>query len=626
MSRPFGLLILNIWDIGDIMVRKTKEELRQKAMQLPMSPGVYIMRSAADKIIYVGKSKVLRNRVSQYFSESEKTPKTLAMVNAVYDFDYMLTDTETEALALENKLIKLHTPKYNILLKDGKSYPYIMISLDEEYPRISITRKRVKGKAKYFGPYSSSFKANSVVGAVNSALGLPGCKRVFPRDIGKERPCIYKDIGKCCGVCSGELSREEYMERVYEAQKLLKGNFKELKTSLEEKMKSASRALAFEAAAKYRDRMNSLSILWDKQKVIGKPGDEYDVISVYTGDLCSCLAVYYVRDGAIIDSDNFIFTADKIIDPSSLASFVCAMYQGRENIPGLIFIGFETNEEQIDLMSEYLGEIAGQRVEVRAPQKGEFKKLCDMVAENARIHASQYSNDIQKDSEVLVKLASILSLEVVPERIEAVDISNYGDESITAGLIALENGKFDKKHYRLYKIRSTEIRDDYASMAEAIERRVFHKNEDPLPDLLLLDGGKGHVSVIKRKLAELGESLPVFGMVKDDFHKTRAITDGENEISIAREQSVFTFIYKIQEEVHRFSIGAVKKDKSRKITHSSLEKIDGIGKAKAKTLLEHFKNIKTLAVADIDEIKRVKGISERDAKNIRDYFDSKEGK
>ena len=214
MSRPFGLLILNIWDIGDIMVRKTKEELRQKAMQLPMSPGVYIMRSAADKIIYVGKSKVLRNRVSQYFSESEKTPKTLAMVNSVYDFDYMLTDTETEALALENKLIKLHTPKYNILLKDGKSYPYIMISLDEEYPRVSTTRKRVKGKAKYFGPYSSSFKANSVVGAVNSALGLPSCKRVFPRDIGKERPCIYKDIGKCCGVCSGELSREEYMERV----------------------------------------------------------------------------------------------------------------------------------------------------------------------------------------------------------------------------------------------------------------------------------------------------------------------------------------------------------------------------------------------------------------------------
>ena len=305
------------------MSNRSREELRKKANDLPLTPGVYLMKNADGKIIYVGKSKSLKNRVSQYFLDSVKDSKTTAMVDSVRDFEYMLTDTETEALTLENKLIKLHKPKYNIILKDGKNYPYIKVSMDEAYPRVTMVRSRSGDKARYFGPYSSSFYAARVIKTVNRVFKLPTCKRVFPRDIGKERPCVYSQIGQCSAVCAGGVSAEEYRDGFREILCFLRGNFREVKESLEEKMRYASDNMAYEAAALYRDRIKSLSLLWEKQKIVGAPGDEYDVWGLHVGELSTCLAVYYVRDGAVIDSDNFIFSGEKLVDGDSLVSFLC---------------------------------------------------------------------------------------------------------------------------------------------------------------------------------------------------------------------------------------------------------------------------------------------------------------
>lgn len=609
--------------------RKSKRELREKAGRLPMSPGVYIMRGAGEKVIYVGKSKVLKSRVSQYFGENEKNVKTERMVSSVWDFDYMLTDTEIEALVLENKLIKLYQPKYNILLKDARSYPYIKVTVNEEYPRLLITRSRANDGAKYFGPYSGNYAAWNILRTVQKAFLLPTCKRSFPRDIGKERPCLYSQIGQCCAPCAGEgeggVSAGQYRERFPEILAFLRGSYGEVRQSLTEKMRYASDNLQFEAAALYRDRLKSLENLWQKQKVVGAPDAEYDVIALYTGDACSCLAIYYVRGGAVIDSDNFIFTAEQIVDEPSVISFLCDLYARREYIPKTLLLGFDPGPDQTAILETVLSGLSETKIAARIPKRGQLRELCDMVRENAALHAKQYLADAEKDNETLLKLASMLSLEVVPEHIESVDISNYGDENITAGLISVRNGKFDKKGYRTYKIRSTKIQDDYASMREALARRIAHANEQPLPDLFLLDGGKGHVGVVKELFGELGVNVPVFGMVKDDFHKTRAITDGVSEISIAREQSVFVFIYKIQEEVHRYTIGRMRKSKEKTVSRSGLEDIPGIGAKKAALLMAHFGTLARLKAAGADEIAKVRGVSKTDGERVYEHFHPKEG-
>lgn len=602
------------------MKKKTVDELREKANRLPMSPGVYIMHGADDKIIYIGKSKSLKNRVTQYFTDSEKNIKTQRMVMSVYDFEYMLTDTEIEALVLENRLIKLHMPKYNILLKDAKSYPYIKVTVADSYPNVSVTRKRLQDKARYFGPYSGNSVAWNILQTVRRVFMLPTCKQKFPQDIGKNRPCLYRHIGQCCAPCTGELSSEEYSERFPEVISFLRGNFKEAEDSLTEKMKFASANLQFEAAARYRDRIKAISLLREKQKVVGRPDAEYDVFAVCISEACSCLAVYYVREGAVVDSDNFIFTADKITDGPALVSFIARMYAMREYVPKTVLLGFDPGEGQAEILSDLLSDVAGKKTEIRVPQKGELRKLCEMVADNAALHAKQYVADTEKSNETLVKLASMLALEVVPENIEAIDISNFGDDNITAGIISVVDGKFNKKGYRTYKIRSTDVQDDYASMSEALERRVSHRDENPLPDLLLLDGGKGHVSTVKGLFSGLGIDLPVFGMIKDDFHKTRAITDGESEISIAREQDVFLLIYKIQEEVHRFTIGSMHRAKNKSVKRSKLEDIPGIGSAKARLLLLTFGTIGKIAASDEKTLSDVKGISAVDARNIFAFF------
>lgn len=606
--------------------RKTLKELREKANALPASPGVYIMYGASGKVIYVGKSKALHFRVSQYFQDNEKNVKTERMVSDVYDFDIMLTDTEIEALALENKLIKLHQPKYNIRLKDAKNYPYIRADVGNDYPTLTVTRKRVSDGARYFGPYSGSGVAWGIVKTAQKSFGLPSCKNRFPESIGKVRPCLYSHIGQCCAPCSGNVSKEEYKETFGEVLTFLKGSFSETKEELEKKMKFASSNLMFEAAAIYRDRIKVIENLWEKQKVVGAPEDEYDVLALHSGDTCSCLAIYYVRDGAVIDSDNFIFKAEQIVNDDTIASFIFEMYSRREYIPKTLLLGFELTSDSTSLLSEYLSETSGKKITLRYPQKGAHKRLCEMVEENAALHARQYVSESEKDSEVLIKLAELAGLEVVPENIESIDISNYGSDNITAGLISIADGKFNKSGYRVYKIKGTDMQDDYGSMREALERRVAHADENPLPDLFLLDGGRSHVLVIKELFDRLNINVPVLGMVKDEHHKTRTLTDGDREISIGREQSVFVFIYKIQEEVHRFAISRMKKAKEKTMKHSVLEKINGIGQKKAIAILAELGTVNAVKKASVEELAAVKGISKRDAGSIYDYYHGNEKK
>ncbi len=599
--------------------------LLEKANSLPAQPGVYIMKDRAGKVIYVGKSRKLKARVSQYFQNSEKNIKTAKMVAAVADFDYILCATEIEALTLENSLIKQYSPRYNIRLKDAKSYPYIKIT-QEEYPRILVTRKRDADRGKYFGPYSGMATAYSVLRTLSSTLGLPSCKRVFPRDIGKERPCLYYQMGRCCGVCTGNVSPEEYENLVRCASDILRGNTAAARKSLYDDMMRYADAEQFEAAAKARDTIRALEALSNKQHMVGAPGSEEDIIAFYSDELCSAITVFYVRDGALSDKSEYVFGADEIFDSAALTSFLCRHYRMREYIPKNICISFELDAEDAELAQKYLAEISGRSVSIKTPQRGELRALCDVAKENAAERAKQYLENVKKDDGTLFALAKQIGLEVVPERIEAYDISNLGSEHITAGMIVVENGKFKRSDYKVFGIKSVVGgTDDYASMREALYRRLSHLSDaeggfSVLPDLILLDGGRSHVSVIKELLSEMELDIPVFGMVKDSFHKTRALCTEDAEINIARDQQVFVFIYKIQEEVHRFTVSRMEGAKRKTLKRSSLETIKGIGPEKAKRLLSHFGGIGKLKAATQSEIGAVKGISVADAKNVYDHF------
>lgn len=603
-----------------------RNELLEKALTLPLSSGIYIMRDRNAKVIYVGKSRALKNRVSQYFRDSQKDIKCEKMVSNVANFDYILTDSEMEALTLENSLIKQYNPKYNIRLKDAKSYPYIKIDMDSPYPKITMTRKRANDNAKYFGPYSSASAVYSIIQTIQKSFGVASCSKEFPRDIGKSRPCLNSHLGFCMAPCTGNVRAEEYKNVFKEIITFLRGSYKEAERSLTEQMEKASENLMFEAAARYRDRISALKSLWQKQKVVGSPDLDEDVISVYFGKTASCLAIFFIREGRVVDNENHIFTAEQIINGEAITSFLSSLYVKREYIPKEILLDFPLSEDEKSFFEDFLSAKAGRRIYVQIPQKGDKKALCDMVRENAIQNVILYEKQSEHDNSVLVKLAGMLALEVVPERIEAYDISNMGNDNITAGMIVSENGRFKKSDYRTFKI-SSGMQDDYAAMRETISRRLAHLSDpsgsfSTAPDLILLDGGSSHVSVIKELIDSLGLDIPVFGMVKDEHHKTRALTDGINEIAIAREQAVFVFIYKIQEEVHRYSITRMTSAKRKSVKTSTLEDIPGIGKTKAKNLLAHFKSLAAIKRAGVYELTQAPTISKTDAENIVKYFSS----
>ncbi|MBQ9760081.1 MAG: excinuclease ABC subunit UvrC [Clostridia bacterium] len=601
--------------------------LLDKAHTLPLCPGVYIMRDKRDRVIYVGKSRKLKNRVTQYFQNGEKNPKTARMVAQVHDFDYYLCDTEIEALSLENTLIKQYTPKYNIRLKDAKSYPYIKLT-EGAYPRLVFTRKRDADRGKYFGPYSGSGTAYKLIDLLSKSFGLPTCSRKFPRDIGKERPCIYYQMNRCCGVCTGRVSEEDYLLRVRAAADVLSGKSREVERRLEEEMYAHAEAERYEAAAQCRDTLTAIKAIAQRQKVVASPDTEQDVIALYSDEACSCVSVFYVRSGVLHDKADFLFGADSILETEDMTTFLCEHYKAREYIPQKILLSFEMEEEDLKLLSDYLSTLAGRKITVRTPERGTLRTLCDMVEKNAADRAKLYKLDAQKDEGTLAHLAALLQLESYPTRIEAYDISNLGREHITAGMIVCKDGKFSRADYRSFKITDLDGVDDYSAMREALSRRLAHLEDASgsfaeLPDLILLDGGRGHVSTVRALLDEMGLDLPVFGMVKDDFHKTRALCTDTEEISIARERELFSLIYRIQEEVHRYTVSRMDSAKRRTLKTSTLTKIAGIGDSKAKKLLAAFGGMGAIKNATEEEIAAVRGISVRDAKAVWQYFHGK---
>lgn len=622
----------------DTQKSKNAEErmksLHTEAMQLPERPGVYIMHDVGDKVIYVGKSRNLKNRVSQYFGNNEKNAKTARMVAAVRRFECIYCDTEIEALTLENTLIKQYTPRYNIRLKDAKSYPFIKVT-SEDYPKLIMTRKRLDDGARYFGPYSGTQSVFSVISLMNKTFGLYSCRKKFPNDFGKGRPCINYQMGHCPGVCTGNVTKDEYAERVNSVAEVLKGNTAKVKKQLEDDMFKYAEEEQFEAAARCRDAIEALGKLSQKQKAVAAPGTDRDAVGIYEDTAVTVLCILRIRDGALNDKLEFPLAGEVIADNSAMISLLFEHYRMSEDIPDRLLLGFDCPASEMVSLGESLAQLHKRKVDVSKPMIGDNKKLCDLASENAKQAAMKYLRDNEKNDEAAVSLASLLALETVPYRIEAYDISNIGSEHITAGMIVTEGGKFAKSEYRSFKISSTHGQDDYGALRESLMRRLKYLIPDSekqsqnasfssTPDLILLDGGANHLSVALEVMDELGLSIPAVGMVKDEFHKTRALVayDGEDfcEINIARQREVFVFIYKIQEEVHRYSIGRMTQAKRKTVKTSSLTKIEGIGPAKAKALLAAFGGFNGVKNASPEALKAVKGINSTDILRITAYF------
>ncbi len=599
------------------------ERLRDKANSLPKAPGVYIMKSADGVVIYVGKSKKLKNRVTSYFSSTHTSYKTAKMVSLVDDFDYIICKTEIEALTLENVLIKKHSPKYNIKLKDAKSYPYIKVT-DGEFPKLFVTRERHSDKSRYFGPYSGSAAAHAALEVVMKIFRLASCKRSFPADIGKSRPCILRDMGRCIAPCTGKVSSYEYRSLVKCAEWVLDGNVKSTRDMLNSEMLEASENLEFERAAAIRDSISALERLSEKQKVVADERVMRDVFAFYTSKTESVLAVLSIRSGALINKGEFILSLAELSDSEDAISLIANYYDGIGNVPREIMLDFPLTEDEINLLSEYLSINTKYRVQVKIPERGDGRALCDLALQNAKEAARQHRLTEEREEKDVKRLSELLGLDTVPKRIEAYDISNIGDESITASMVVYEGGRLKKSDYRTFTIRTTNGADDYGSMREALSRRFAHIQDGTQslgekPDLILLDGGVGQVNAVRDVLLAKGLSIPLFGMVKDDYHKTRAITDGSSEISIAHEMNVYAFVYKLQEEAHRFAVRASSGAKTRSLTKSTLENIKGIGPKKAKLLLSAAK-ISELRRMGAEELCKLPGISRKDATAIYDYY------
>ncbi|MBO4950143.1 MAG: excinuclease ABC subunit UvrC [Clostridia bacterium] len=606
------------------------QEFKDKLNTLPSMPGVYLMKNSSGKIIYVGKSKCLKNRVSSYFHSSGLNIKTQKLVSNIFDFDIIVTRNEPEALVLENELIKRHNPKYNIKLKDAKTYPYIKMSVIGGFPKLELSRKRGNNDGKYFGPYTSSYAVNDIIKTIQKIFRIPDCDKKFVHGKRICRPCLSYHLDNCLAPCTGNIKSEEYSDIIRQIELFLRGDSKGAVSILEEKMMAASETMRFEEAAKYRDSIKNLKILSEKQNVVSTPKNEEDVFGYSESDVMSCITVLKIRSGIVQDKECIFLSTDEINDSEALSDLVLRYYDNFDMIPRSIYLSFDIDTETEAELSETLSLLSGHSVTVHHPERGDKRALCNIAVNNSTEAINTRTAILSNNEELLINVANLLCLEVLPERIESYDISNSGNSSMYCGMIVLENGKFKKSDYRSFAIKETAGQDDYAAMAEALKRRLLHIGADDdtsmntTPDLILLDGGAGHVNTIKNLLSEMNLTIPVFGMVKDEHHKTRTITDGDNEISIARNQEMFNFFYKIQEEVHRYTFSKMDASRRKGVKCSSLAEIDGIGPAKAKLLLGHFGTLTAIKKASLKELTAVSGISSAIAENIFNHFNKQE--
>lgn len=601
--------------------------LREKAMKLPLTPGVYIMKNKQGKIIYIGKAKKLKNRVSQYFGSQNKHPvKVRKMVENVQDFDYILTDSEFEALVLEASLIKQNQPKYNILLKDDKGYSYIKIT-NEPYRKISAVLQKDDENAEYIGPFTSSYSVKQSVDEANKIFRLPQCNKSFPRDFKKGRPCLNFHINRCMGVCTGKISKAEYDEAVNDALDFLNGDITKIIKDLKEKMNTCAENLEFEKAGKYRDRIRAIENMQSKQKVVTETGDSKDVFALAENEQDICITVLRYDKGRLCDSEHFFFDSEKMVANVRCNSLI-QYYGMNRTVPQKVYV--DEIFDDMELLQQHLTNVRGKKCTVTVPQRGEGLKLVNMCRENAYEKLAQKKGRQSVEIKSLEELKNLLGLSKTPEYIESYDISHTGGDDNVAGMIVFKNGKPLKRAYRTFNIKSFTGQDDYGSMREVLSRRFdeYFKYKDEnatdgfgkLPDLILLDGGKGQVNAVREVMTEKNLSIPLFGMVKDSKHKTRAITGDGGEIAINSMRSAFTLVSEIQEEVHRFSVGFHHKKHTKKGLELSLTKIDGIGEKKAKELLKAFKTIKNIKSASVDELEKVKGINRELAEKIYEFY------
>ena len=603
--------------------------LRKKAMSLPLLPGVYIMKNADGEIIYIGKAKALKNRVSQYFGSQNRHPiKVRKMVENVDRFDYIVTGSEFEALVLECSLIKQHSPKYNILLKDDKGYSYIRIS-DGEYRKISAVFNKKDDGSEYIGPYLSSYSVRQSVDAANKIFKLPQCNKVFPRDFGKSRPCLNYYISQCCGLCTGKIKKSDYDEAVDGAIAFLKGDSRDIIADLRAKMEKAAEELDFEQAAKLRDRINSIERIKEKQKVVYKSVEEQDVFATADIDGSVCLAVLRFSNGRLFDSEHFFF--DDPGDKESMRSdFITSYYSMRDNIPKRVTLDGEVADRE--LLEQWLSEKKGKKVTVFVPARGEQLEIVNMCRKNAEEKLAIKKGRTGREIAVLDELKDLLGLKKTPEYIESYDISHTAGQDSVAGMIVFKGGKPYRKAYKRFSIKSFDGNDDYRAMNEVLTRRFseYEKSKDStegfgkLPDLILLDGGVGQVHAVEPVLREFGLKIPLFGMVKDNRHRTRAISGDGGEIAINSKRQVFTLVSEIQNEVHRFSVAYHHQKHAKRGLSLSLTEIEGVGEKRASALLKYFKTMTAIKNAEVDELSKAPGITSAVAQNIYDYYRTKD--
>ena len=584
------------------------EELKEKASTLPSAPGVYIMRDKTNTVIYVGKAKKLKNRVSQYFQDvANHTPKTRMMVSKIDQFDVIVAASEFEALVLECSLIKRHMPKYNILLKDDKGYPYIRLNTKDVYPSISLSSKIADDGASYYGPYGSRGVTQSLIDAIRLSLKLPGCSKRFPADIGKARPCLNYHMNQCEGWCQESKSGVEYRQRMEQVQQLLQGDYKKVAARIKEQMTEAAENLNFELAASLRDRMKSVETLGQKQLVTAGTLADTDVIGFYQNQSRACFSVLHFSNGNLLDKDyEIISTVDE--PESAVASLLTQFYLNRGYAPKFILLPFEL--EDSELFEQLMEKNYERRPKLRVPQRGDNVRLIEMAKVNAKEEVERITSKEERTNGILTLLGKMLNLPA-PKRIESFDISNISGTDVVASMVVFEDGKPKKGNYKRFSIRDLEGQDDYASMHQVVTRRFQHFiNEDPgfeiQPDLLLIDGGVVHAQTARNALDQLGISLPVFGMVKDDRHRTRAlVTSDGQEIAIDAQQSVFSFIGSIQEETHRFAITYHRQLRSNRLRYSELDSIAGVGPKRKQMLLKTFKSISSIKEASLNDLLRV---------------------
>lgn len=603
--------------------------LHEKTLSLPMEPGVYIMHDKTGKVIYVGKAKKLKNRVTSYFRNVEKhLPKVYKMVEHVHDFEYIVTDSEFEALILECSLIKQYSPKYNILLKDDKGYSYVRIS-PGPYSRLSGVLQKNDDGAEYIGPYISSYVVRQTVAEANKAFMLPTCNRKFPQEFGKGRPCLNYYIKNCMGVCRGKISEQEYNETLDEALEFIKGGSSASVAKLTERMFAAAEAEEFEKAAALRDRIRAIEGIASKQKVVFSKVKEQDVIAIAkSGENC-CAVVLSFRGGRLVDKDEYILK-DFGTEPEFVTEFLQSFYSEKTEIPKEIALHEKCDDAQ--LMEMWLSEKAGKKVSITVPQKGERKQVTDMAYNNAAEKLSHEKSRTGREVAVLDELGRLLGMEKAPEIIEAYDISNFGSETVVGGMVVYENARPKKSDYKKFSIKTVVGTDDYACMYEMLERRFNHYFEERekgtsfgrLPDLILLDGGKGHVAAVQELFDRMGITVPLFGMVKDDRHRTRAIAKNGGEIAISPVKSVFNFVTAVQDEVHRFTIGYSRQKHSKTNFELLITKAPGVGQKRAAALLKHFKTMKAIKSATEEELCKAPGMTAAAAKSLREFLDSEE--